>query len=455
MSYFGNDPTQIQPNGMNLYGGYPGGYPPDYYGYQPQIQTNQGYGYVVDPINNIMNAPVGGVTTIQGGFNPVNGVTTYPQQMQGVPQIQPQLHQNPYQTYAVGTPGYMTYGTNPYYNNGNGYMTPYGNPNGAYVPGIPQNQYNAQYIEELLYTSNPNTTEFVKEGFRTTILSQEEMDKYRRAHSQQFFGYDYYGRPIFTNGYGYYNNGYYDENRRKQEELEKARKDITDLGVEFSRAVHTYFGDDFDENEATVYYDPYKRPIETEIPTPEEIEYRNKAQNFYRLANMSYYIDNYAKQVEQMNEQKARYYDMIKASHDKLLGIEPGKPYGLKEFLENGYKLMINIAKQKAVDQMRNGQNKYDSGIYRQGMAAATNMPIPMPSTIDDEYVPVEAKIRDMYSRNKFEALKNKVIALPDGNFTLAPPPKEILEENARKDKFMNAVTEMATADQAKRGWGA
>jgi len=47
------------------------------------------------------------------------------------------------------------------------------------------------------------------------------------------------------------------------------------------------------------------------------------------------------------------------------------------------------------------------------------------------------------------------MIQLPDGTFTHMPPPPELVEENKRKDRFMNAVNEMAEKDKAKRGWGA
>ena len=455
MDYFGNYPMQFQPNGMNMYGGYPVGYPPNYIPNQQGWQTTSpGYGYDTG-FGDVMNAPTGGVTTVQGGYNPVNGVTTYPQQMQGVPQ--PSLHQNPYQVYGYApSPGYMSYGVNPYYNNGfGGYMTPYGNPNGAYIPGIPQNQYNAATINELLYTTDPNVTEFVKDGFRTVIFSEEEIDKYRKSvNAQQIIGYDYYGRPIYSNNSFFYNN-YYEENKRRQEELEKARQDIIRLGVDFSRAVHSYYGENFNQDQATAFYDPYRQNMPNfEKLSKEEIEYQNKARDYYRLDGITYYIDAYNKQQEMINQEKARCFNMIKESHDRLLGIEPDKEYTLNDFLKNGYKLMVNIAKQKLVNQMRNGQNKYNSVAYRQGMAAATNMPIPMPSTIDDEYIPIEEKLKNMYTRNKIAALTN-MIQLPDGTFTHMPPPPELVEENKRKDRFMNAVNEMAEKDKAKRGWGA
>ena len=92
----------------------------------------------------------------------------------------------------------------------------------------------------------------------------------------------------------------------------------------------------------------------------------------------------------------------IKESHDRLLGIEPGQPCSLQQFLDNGYKLCAANAAKEIKAKLKTGYDKYSTNNFRQALARETHSQIPIQSK-DDEYVPIEAMLKNIYEKNRRE----------------------------------------------------
>lgn len=421
--YYGNyNPYN---NGMMI-GGYPQGYPPNmqqYYNspYSPfmnpqdymapqtyvpgangPIELHRSDG-TVDQMN--MNTP-GGVTVSEGGFDPVSGMNIPPSQVnQG-------YSNNPYTTYRNQyTPSYNY--RNPY-NPANMYgYNPYS------YSGYPQNEYNTQDIYDLLYNPDAPMVDTMT-LLETIVLTDEERKRLEKRRSSYTVAYDYYGRPIYNNGY---NN-----NNERQEMLQECRVQVRDFYTQLSVMCHKYTGDtNYDIEEIQRYYDPVKEPVYQKQKsyydmTNEEREEYDNNQRYIKHTQLYYDMLNFQSRELYIQNYRIANFPKIKESHDKALGFNPGEHYSLKQYMENGYNLVVDAVKQKVRLQMRDKGKLYSSNQFRQSIAYRTNQPIPINSK-DDEFITVEQRLKNLYERNKM----NTIMFLPDGTFTyaIAPPGRD------------------------------
>lgn len=481
-SFFQNTNQQGQ-NPQIIEGGYPYGYPP----FMPQFATSNpgqspfpnpapfspgmdtplevtdknGNTTIIPPQN--MQYSQGGATYMQGGFNPVTG------------NINPQIgvsgySSNPYTNpQLIGNPGYSFNNQQP--NSGYGVYEPpnyprpqqfqpfgyhgqpmpqYGYPvNPYYNPYYAQNQFNTA-IQEYLYEEAPFVFD-PTELLANIVLTDEEKEKIYRKRN--YIGQDYYGRPIYANSY--------QESQNRQKEFEEARKNCQDYYTTLSKIAHKYDGEEIDVEETRKRFDPLTympQPIQPKVfnwntaSEQEKLEYQRdmRVMSTNELAakfNNLETLENNAKMQKQL------LYSQIKATHDKLIGVQPGQHYDLKTFMDNGYKIGINIAQQKARAANRNGQTKYTSNSYRQGMAQNTNTQIPITSK-DDEFVSIEEVLKGVYEKNR---RINNVLSqqkVGDGLYTspeaISQNP-EFSSEREAHQYFINEMQKKKIQDEIKR----
>ena len=374
------------------------------------IELHRADGSGVDYMN--MNTP-GGVTVSEGGFNPVTGTTAIPSQTnQG-------YAANPYASYQNQYVPSNQY-RNPF-NPSNMYgYTPYG--------GFPQNEFNNADIYDLLYNPDEPLMD-LRTCLETIALTEEERKHLEKTRNNYTVSYDYYGRPI-------YNNGYYENSIDRQQELQECRIQVRDFYTQLSIMCHKYTGDtNYDEEAIRNFYDPIKEPPKQETKpyfdmTPEERKEFDNEQRYIKHTQLYYDMVAYQSREINIYNFKVANFHKIKESHDRALGFEPGQHYTLKDYMENGYNLVVDAMKQKVRLQMRDRSGLYSSNKFRQSIAYRTQQPIPLNSK-DDEFVPVEQRLKNLYEKNKI----NTIMFLPDGTFTyaIAPPGRD---QNEYKESY-------------------
>lgn len=267
-----------------------------------------------------------------------------------------------------------------------------------------QNSFDVQ-IQELLYNEEPSAMD-VRSMLEKVILTDEERAKIDRNRSMSsIIGYDYYGNPIYSNP-----GSAYQTSAQRQKEFEEARVNYQKHFTNLSRIAHAYSGETIDEAAMMDRFDPV--PKAAPMPSQRMFNYfeaseeeRKEFEETQLVTNTARIINNieYVQSCEEtLNQQKRMLYSKIKESHDKLIGVNPGESYDLKQYMDNGYKIGVNIAMQKAKTAMRNGKIKYSSVSFRDGIAQYSNNPVPV-STKDDEYMTtsIEQRIKAIYDRNK------------------------------------------------------
>lgn len=474
-----NQPTQS----MNpQFGGYPPGYPPlmqqnpfaspypnptppPFVGGEIELQKKDGTVDVI-PANPQMNQGFipGGATISQGGFNPMTGMTAPSVGSSG---FSPNPYQNPQ---LIGNLGYNPMGPTPI-NTAQGYK-PYEPPNfprpnfgfqgmqnpqpqmyygyGQQAPmpyygqtfnpiygySYGQNQFNMM-MQEYLYQEAPSIID-ARVLLEQAILTDEERAKISRNNS--IIGRDYYGNPIYTNAY--------QASQDRQKQFEDARKAYQTHFTMLSRIAHTYAGDEFDEEATMKRFDPVppaqnqQKVFNWYTATEEEKAQYQKDMRIAATNDAMYRINQAQAMEEQMKAQKQAMFNQIKASHDKLIGVEPGQAYNLKTFMDNGYKIGVNIAMEDAKKIMRNGQLKYSTNAYREGMAQASNSSIPITSK-DDEYVSIEQMLKGIYDRNKQDFATLRAQQVGPNQFTSPGAAYQVPEfetERQSHEYFLNAI---------------
>ena len=442
-----------------------------------EIEFNDGTSITIPPSGQIpiqqdqmaMGYTPGGARISQGGFNPINGVTTPAIGAQGFnpyygqPAPQPQMmmpnqqmvmgminqvQSGPAQQF-IGNPGYATAtpqrspnpsnfgmgfapysppGVDPYafkqpweqQNQIPGFMqSPMGmNGMGMYPFMQGQNQFNYT-LQDFLYEEQPSAID-ARELLAQVVLSDKEREKIGQMRND-IIGYDYFSRPIYSN------NGYYRQSMEMQQQFEQARYDYQSYFTNLSKIAHAYSGEKIDEAATMKRFDPvppappapkYFNPM---TATPEE---RKAYENNQRVANCLM-LDNMSYQCEAMKTYndliRENLYAQIKASHDKLIGVQPGEHYDMKTFMDNGYKIGVDIAMRKAKSANRNGTTKYSRSAFRQDMNAnprsINQAQVPVTS-VDDEYVSVEEMLKSVYNRNKAN-MYQKVNPVDESKLTL------------------------------------
>ena len=447
--------------GYNQNGGYPYGYPPspfqngvpDYMnsqyspfglGVAPQqpyignsyIPNNQDFQYVpwrVAPVevtydNGVtqqlppptMNVP-GGTTVNDGGFNPVSGTSTQQVSSQG-------------------------YGYNPFYSgNGRVYNPSYMMNNVPYSPlcyNYPfQNEFNYQ-LADLMYNSEVEYD--IRPDLENILLTDEEK---RSANAYRNVQYDYYGRPIGQSAY--------EDNARRQEEFEQQRLNQQLVFTAIAKVAHGYFGEQIDEQATMEKYDPVPK---NNIPrqktyfemTPEERKQYDADKRVYDTQKLIYDAANYENIRRMQDQQRSYYYTKIKESHDKLIGVNPGEHYDLNTFMNNGYKLVISAMEDRSKLSRKDGARKYSSNQYRQMIHNTTGMNVPM-SSKDDDYIPIEQKLKEIYEKNKGSSL---MMALPGGGFAFGIAPPGVDQEEYRQRLYKESLDRKAQRDLLRQQGG-
>ncbi len=443
----------------------------------PQFEDSKG---------NSVNADTyvqGGKSVIDGGFNPVTGTVTPSAAVQGnfepfnngmaqhyqfgVPRFNGYQPQQPYQPQGYQNP-YMNYYNN--YNNGFGnpqqsmysYTGGLMNPLFKPINGIPINDFNSYMIYESLYREDDGID--IRSELSNIILSDEERErseKNRFAQSGVIIGYDYFNQPIYSNSYGNNNN--------IQNNFEEARERYIDHYMLCSTILHSYEGDvdKMDVAKLRKRYDPFKDIQQnnqnmmggfgntSRMYSASQDERNEYAKDLRIMQTWQMDIDfDRAEQTNQIKRQMMqKAFADIKASHDALLGIEPGQSYDLATYLDNGYKIGIAMAKQQAKKSMRNGRMLYSSNSYRAALAKKSGRPVRVDS-MDDEYIPIEVSLKEYYSKNKE---LNNILITSNGTYTIETKKKsELTPEDIRHINFMKEAQKMKDNDDARRakeGW--
>ena len=448
--------------GYDQYGGYPYGYPPypsqnvtpDYMNsqyspfgigmmppQQPYMQNNyipnnnQEFQYVpgrIEPVqvthaNGVteqlpppnMNIP-GGTTVNDGGFNPVSGTNTQ----------------------QVSSQGYG--GFNPFYGpNGRIYNPSYMMNNVPYSPicyNYPfQNEFN-QVLNDVMYEEGVECD--IRPVLENMLLTDEEK---RSANAYRNVQYDYYGRPIGQSAY--------EDSMRRQEEFEQQRLNQQTVMTRIAKVAHAYFGEEIDEQATMEKYDPVPKVVKPKTyleMTPEE---RKQYDADKRVFDTQRLIDEAARfqyTVEERERQRAYFYGKIKESHDKLLGVQPGESYDLNTFMNNGYKLVIASMNEAVKLSRKDGARKYSSNGYRQVIQNQTGMNVPM-STKDDDYVPIEQKLKEIYAKNKGASL---MMALPGGGFAFGIAPPGVDQEEYKQRLYKESLDRKAQRELLRQQGG-
>lgn len=425
---------------------------------QPSQQAQMAMGYTPGGARVSQGGfnPASGVTTPavgNPGFNPYSGMPNMaPQGMPGMqqPMYQPptmvdtntvmsminQMQNGPSpqipQQQLIGNPGYMAPGQQPTRmpnpcNFGMGFA-PYSPPGvdpyafkqpwqqqpgftqtpmgqqmglGMYPFHYGQNQFNYT-LQDLLYDEQPSAID-ARAMLADVILSDEEKERVGQMRSE-IIGYDYYQRPILSG------NGAYRQAQEKQRMFEEARYQYQSYFTHLAKVAHAYSGEKIDEDAMMKRFDPVPPPPPApkmfNIMTATEDERREYNRNMIvaQTADLEMRSAYYEAQKANNDLYRQSLYAQIKASHDKLIGVEPGEHYDLKTYMDNGYKIGVDIAMRKAKSANRNGTTKYSRSGFRANMNAnprsVNQAQVPITST-DDEYVSVEAMLKSVYNQNK------------------------------------------------------
>ena len=448
-----------------------------------ELEFSDGTKAVVPPTQQsqmAMGYTQGGARVSQGGFNPLNGVTTpaignqgfnpyyanMPNPVPMMPNQQPQMI-NPAmvqnminqiksgpspqvpQQQLIGNPGYMAPGQAPMRmpnpsNFGMGFA-PYSPPGvdpyafkqpwqqspgfvqnpmgqqmglGMFPFNQGQNQFNYT-LQELLYEEQPSAID-ARAMLAEVILTDEEREKIGQMKSE-IIGYDYYSRPIYSN------SGYYRQSMEKQQMFEEARHQYQSYFTHLSKIAHAYSGETIDEAATMRRFDPVPpappppKVFNPMTATPEERKEFARDQMAAQGIMLDNIAANYENNMAATDLYRQNLYAQVKASHDKLIGVQPGEHYDLKTYMDNGYKIGVDIAMRKARSANRNGTTKYSRNGFRANMNAnprsINQMQVPVTST-DDEYVSVEAMLKSVYNQNKARMIQ-KVQQVDESQMTL------------------------------------
>ena len=391
-----------------------------------EVQMKDGRNFVIPPQQPMTTQPntyvPGGVTTMQGGLNPLTGMIEPTISYQGF-SYDPLMggHQIPnngyasYEAYPPYPPQYQQQMAMPSYgpprvmtaDSPNGFMPYYPgchqSPNSPYYTGPYQQQYPYQdpwqariqnfYRTQHLYQNSYNN------WWREVLYDSDTSGLDIRTVLAQIVPSDETKEKMNRNwatSNGYYNS--WEASRLAQQEYEKKLNEQKEIMIRLSRITHTYLKDGFDEEylRKILYPEPPQpkvfNPVTATKEEKEEYDKILKEQEHDRV------IENIKMQRDAREQTKAMmpyFLQQIKESHDRVLGIQPGQSYDLQYFLDNGYKLNIQIAKQKARQAQRDGTKKYNQNYYRASLSTVNKRPIPVVSK-DDECI----SINDFSSRS-------------------------------------------------------
>jgi len=412
-----------QYNNYQQYGGYPNGYPPQ------NFDQNEFYQQAV----NSPYSPFFGEMAYQQPVQQQVIQNPYPSYDYGQ-QAQTQQPNMPYNPYASYQPQgnsfqpYMNQPQNPYYNQ---YNTGYGY--GAYNA---QYQYN-QYIQEQLYSNNPECGFDPFECLRDAILSDEEKE---RARLYAPDSYSWNGSPIYTNR----------QLMIQREEQEKEIKRAKNFWMKLTKAAYCEDESVTDQMIEEAYFPPPKQMQQPAVynMTPEQLQHMNDLSVVDNTAALHYQLiaDDY-NEIER-NRQFTHAAAKIKESHDKVLGLKE-EDYNLSNYLENASMLWINARTDEQRRRNRDGSIKYARSEYKRSLLPDyikndPNAPISM--FTDDDFVPLEKRIKEQYllkkmnNQTKFLSQLSGTIEA-DGSYTPSRPPSVDPETEMARAAFIDEAT--------------
>lgn len=372
------------------------------------VQQQQAQGYVAQPIQQPQQN--------SGGFNPYQDYGIQPRQPQT------QVYSSDF-GYYMNPPG--AYQTNTYGYGGYSYGYNGSNP---YLQYQQQAQYNSA-LSEQLYSESISVFDPM-EYLVNVILTSEEQQLSRMNTPS---GYGYNGTPWFTN------EQIAMQNAEKQKQME--------LSIQFcarlSKIAHAATGQPITDKDARALYDPkmHVNPYQQSVHqmTQDDIYLLNE-ENMVKATEISFMQSLSYEYNEQLRLQKvAEGYAKIKESHDRVLGLKEGEK-DLKNYLANAGVLYVDAIARESKYMRKDGTLKYQKGSYVNALLkanpqAANQLPISM--FTNDDYIPIEQRIKERYI-----AAKSKLIPNRDGSWSPPPPPPVSKEVEEQRNAFLRAATE-------------
>lgn len=389
----------------------------------------------------------------QGGFNPYAELPpspyyqTYPQNpAYGYPQPAPEP-QGYFKAYPQNIPNFkISAGSGGMYNNAQPQMNtnPYlqfqqqsGYGNQANIYGFGGYGYNnGQYqrnmnlayqemIYENLYSFDIPGIDPI-ESLRGTLTPEER----RLAELHTPAGYAYNGSP-------YYNK---EQQIAYNEAMAKAKEIVIDFNAKLMRAAYNGSGTPINKEDARHLVDPdylasqLPQPKSYQNMTEKELQWADRMQKVeytWTLANKFAA----AEAFEPIRKQKmAEGYAKIKESHDKIIGLTP-ETMDLKNYMANAGLLLVDAVTREQKRLMKDGRNKYDRNHYQSLLPRNNFDSRPLSMFTDDDYIPIERRIKDNYIRSKIKMMHN-----PDGTISPTPPPSVDPETEKSRQDFLNSA---------------
>lgn len=381
--------------------------------YQPQMQPQAGYYQQQPPMNPAyqQQQPVAPQPQNDAGYNPFSQYNVQQQQVQMNPYQPPAPPMNPYQHQMQQQNGYYQQPPiNPYQPQninigGYGYNNPY----------YAQNTFDYQYRMML---NNEEYGGYVIPGFdpfeclKDAVFTDEEKSLIN-AHTP--IGYGYNGAPMYTREQQMEYNRIYED----------AREKVVDFWTQLSVAAHRGSGEEnIDEMEIRSHYDPtmwvQPQPKNITSYTADELELQREYTKVYQTQIVHNIYNSLPKQYEYIDRKRAEGYARIKESHDKILGIRPGDDIDLKTYLSKAGSLYVDAITRDVRRLAHDGSIKYARSHYKNMFAKPGAGPLD-PAFIDEDYVPMEKRLKEEYIMSK---LKPKTIQLNEnGEISIKPMP--------------------------------
>jgi hypothetical protein len=277
------------------------------------------------------------------------------------------------------------------------------------INGAPMSEFDS-YMQNLLYTNDYGID--IKSDLANMIFSDEELQK-RDEHnkSRMIVGFDMLNQPIYSDDTYYY--GRYRNNGNIQTDFENAVNNYVNYYMMCSDICHGYFGDQdkVDKEKLRKRFNPFPQRQQQQMNpnigsvaqlysmTPEQREEYIKEQRIAECWRLEQTFNQREAMQGYVDNQRAIAFGKIRASHDRMLGFEPGQGYSLSEYLDNGYALNIAIAKENMKKIKFNAQNKFNPTTFDQRITKDYGKQLPK-FLIDDDYLPIEEKIRQRYRQN-------------------------------------------------------
>lgn len=220
--------------------------------------------------------------------------------------------------------------------------------------------------------------------------------------------------------------------------MRHAKEYVTGFWISLSKAAHKGSGDHVTDDtiEETYRYQPPAPQFAT--MTNEQIEFARRMSKVDEIAHIHNYYE-YAPQINAaMGQKLAEGAKKIKESHDRILGINPDD-MNLKNYFSNAGLLYIDAITREQNKMVKDGTLRYTSQNYKGMVNNNGSLPRGYETAFNhDDYVPLEARIKEQYVRAKARMMQNS-----DGSISpaMAPPQVDPDKEQARS-AFLSVAME-------------